>query len=106
LTGLDVPAFNVCVESLLEIHSIFSRTFSEGAMEPLSPDSFIGYPRINISNRYFTSRRDNPFSTSIPFNEETDPKRVLANLANEHWFHGADNEVVYYHFIPDASPIK
>ncbi|KIM78013.1 hypothetical protein PILCRDRAFT_75994, partial [Piloderma croceum F 1598] len=44
--------------------------------------------------------------TSIPFDEETDPKRVLANLANKHWFHGADNEVVYYHFIPDASPIN
>jgi hypothetical protein len=43
---------------------------------------------------------------SIPFNEEIDPKRALANLANEHCFHKADNEVVYYHFIPDASPIK
>jgi hypothetical protein len=106
LTGLDVPAFNVSVESLLEIHGMFSRTFSEDAMEPLSPDSFLGYPCINISNHYFTSQQDDPFSTSIPFDEETDPKRVLANLANEHWFHGADNEVVYYHFIPDASPIK
>ncbi|KIM81515.1 hypothetical protein PILCRDRAFT_71898 [Piloderma croceum F 1598] len=55
LTGLDVPAFNVCVESLLEIHSICSCTFSESAMEPLSLDSFLGYPCINISNHYFTS---------------------------------------------------
>jgi hypothetical protein len=94
------------MESLLEIQSMFSRSFAEGTMEALSPDTFLSYPRLNIANRYFTSRRDDPYSVAIPFGSAIDPKGILADLANESWFHAPDNDVVYYHFIPDGPQQK
>lgn len=61
-----------------------------------NPDAFDTYDAINISTRYFTSRHDDANSPSIPFTLSVDPKGILKAFPTDRYFHGEDNEVLYY----------
>ena len=96
LTGLSTPSFQTCVDKLQDIHSTFKRYVPDGAMEPFEPSEFLNHPCIDISTRYFTSRRKDPTGTAVPFSHAVDPKGILQALCTDEHFHGPDNEVLYY----------
>ena len=79
-----------------QIHELFSRQFPEGALEKFKPDQFMTNSAINLATRYFTSRRDDPYSSSIPLSPAIDPKGILLSMQTDVYFHGEDNVVVYY----------
>jgi len=79
-----------------DLHQIFARQVPEGDMEPLAFSQFRGSDTVEFSTRYFTSRHDDPISNSIPFNQHTDPHGVLSRMSNSRYFHGEDNQVLYY----------
>jgi hypothetical protein len=93
---LNTPLFQISVDHLQEIHELFSRHFPEGALEKFKTDQFMTDSAINLATRYFTSRRDDPYSPSIPFSPMIDPKGVLSSMQTDVYFHGEDNAVVYY----------
>jgi hypothetical protein len=92
------------MEALLEIHSMFSRNFAEGTMEPLQPDLFQGLPCINMANHYFTSCRDDTYSMLLPFNDNIDPNKIPSMLND--WFHALNNKVLHFHYMPESKNIK
>jgi len=51
---------------------------------------------LDISTRYFSSRRTDPVSPAIPFEKMEDPYGTLVSLSDENYFHGEDNRVLYY----------
>lgn len=88
LSGLE----NICL-----LHQRLSREFSEGLMEKLEPTNFLSYACLNVATRYFTAHQIDPYSPSIPFKTNVDPKGILQTLVqNSNYFHGEDNEVLYY----------
>lgn len=54
---------------------------------------------MDIATRYFTSRREDPTGTAVPFPANVDPKGILRSLAADDYFHGPDNEVLFYNMI-------
>ena len=75
-------------------------------MEPLTLGQFREFDMVEFATRYFTSRRDDPNGTEIPFDWRTDPNGVLARMPNNKYFHGEDNKVLYYvlKYLDDESP--
>jgi hypothetical protein len=65
-------------------------------MEPLAFSQFHGSDMVEFSTRYFTSHHDDPNGNAIPFNRHTDPHGVLSRMSNSRYFHGEDNQVLYY----------
>jgi hypothetical protein len=103
LTGLNVPSFNLCVENLVKIHGKFSRKLTVDGFEPFKVDSFGSFSCLNLSTRYFTSRKDDPQNPAVPFSPAVDPKGILASMSTTTYFHGEDNQVLYYSAMPDPS---
>ncbi|KIM72038.1 hypothetical protein PILCRDRAFT_82231 [Piloderma croceum F 1598] len=107
LTGFDSKEFQTCINKLQQLHQTFLRQVPEGNMEPLTLGQFRQFDTVEFATRYFTSRRDDPNGTEMPFDQSTDPNGVLARLANnKKYFHGEDNKVLYYALkhVNDKSP--
>ena len=75
---------------------MLARQVLEGAMEQYAVGHFNGFDTIQLATQYFTSRRDDLANPQVPFNMLVDPKGFLASSSNEAYFHGEDNEVLYY----------
>ena len=99
LTGLDTMAFGASIENIYKVHDIFSRNFPENALQPFAVDHFMDYTCVNLATRYFTSRRDDPYTPAISIPREIDPNGVLTATSNDAYFFGPDNEVQYYKCI-------
>jgi hypothetical protein len=57
---------------------------------------------------YFTSRRFDPSSPAVAFSCSVDPKSILSNLAIGEYYHGEENEVLFFGMVSMAGvvPIK
>jgi hypothetical protein len=84
------------------MHLMLSRQVPEGLMEPYTASSFQEYSAIEAGTRYFTARRDDPQGAAIPFDSAVDPKGLLSSMANDRYFHGQDNKVLYYCLSRDS----
>jgi hypothetical protein len=84
------------VDTLQRLHQEFARQVSEGSMDPFSVGQYGGFDTIDFSTRYFTSRRDDPFGDVIAFDNTVDPKGLLVSMTNGTYFHGEDNQVMYF----------
>ena len=96
LTGFDLQEFQKSIDNLQHLQQILARQVPDGVMEPFTPSSFSTYPSVDFGTRYFTSRRDDPHGTAIEFDRAIDPNGILASMATDGYFHGPDNEVLYY----------
>jgi hypothetical protein len=94
--------FETCIDNLHHLHQVLARQVPAGDMEPFSSSTALSYPSIEFGTRYFTSRRDDPLSVAMPFDRAIDPKGILASMIEDGYFHGADNEVLYYHLVPSS----
>jgi hypothetical protein len=99
LTGLDTETFGRAIDSIVLIHTIFSRQFKEGLWETWQPSAFGGGRAIDMSNRYFTSRRRDTQAASIPFHKDVDPEGILSEIAGADLIHCEENRVLYYEFF-------
>jgi hypothetical protein len=96
LTGLNCDEFQAGIDTLQCLHQILSRQVSEGTMEPFSFGQVGHFNTLDISTRYFSSRYDDPFGEPIQFERTVDPNGILARMSNSKYFHGEDNQVLYY----------
>jgi hypothetical protein len=74
---------------------MFSRHVDKHNIDQWEPSTYTTYQAINISNRYFTYRSDDPHAPSVPLGRHVDPTGRLATLAGHDLFHGEDNIVLY-----------
>jgi hypothetical protein len=104
LTGFDCDKFQTCIDTLHRLHQKFSRQVPDGDMEPLTLGQFHNFDTVEFATRYFSSRRDDPNGVEMSFDQSTDPNGVLARMANNKYFHGEDNKVIYYIFDNEGPP--
>jgi hypothetical protein len=95
-TGLSTPDFQTCIDNIRRIHAMYARNLPDGALENFVPSKYNHHDCIDTGNRYFTSRRDEPSGRSVLFSKAVDPRNILGSLTDGDFFHGIDNEVLYY----------
>jgi hypothetical protein len=106
LTGLNTKTFETGIDNLQMLHVMLARQIPEGLMEQYDPSSYLQYSSIDLGTRYFTARRDDPLGTAIPFHPNVDPKGLLSSIATDIYFHGEDNQVLYYGLSADQRSSK
>jgi hypothetical protein len=79
-----------------EIYSHFHRQFPAGKLEGWSVGTHAGHHALDVSNRYFTPKRDAPQMVHIPFTNAVDPHGILEEMAKSNYIHGEENIVRYY----------
>jgi hypothetical protein len=96
LTGLGSPSFDDAVASAQEIYLLFQRQFPEGKLQNWSSSTFRDYPTLELSNRYFTPKKDALNMEHLPFHKTVDPHGILEAMAREGYKHTEENAVSYY----------
>jgi hypothetical protein len=96
ITGAGTTTFDDAVKSAQEIYSLFLRQFPDGKLGHWSPATHLGQPAFDLSNRYFTPKRDAPQMEHIPFTETEDPHGILEGMAKSGYIRGEDNKVQYF----------
>ncbi|KAF8958454.1 hypothetical protein BDZ97DRAFT_2047168 [Flammula alnicola] len=97
VTGLKSPTFAKVVENVAEVHALFSRTVGQNQLQECSMIAEDGDdPVLEMSNRYFTPKKDAPQMPSIPLTADIDPHGYLARAGGQSHIHGEDNVVYYY----------
>src|ERR1700680_4044896 len=82
-TGLSTPDFQTCIDNIRRIHTMYARNLPDGALENFMPSKYNHHDCINTGN-------------SVLFSKAVDPRNILGSLTDRDFFHGIDNEVLYY----------
>ncbi len=97
LTGLGTPHFESSIKAILDIYALFSRSVPREKLQQCSfIDRYGTYSGIEMSNRYFSPKKDFPTSKSVPFSSDIDPKGILTRAAGTNFIHAEQNVVSYY----------
>ena len=99
LSGLGSSAFESVTDRFISIHKLFSRQFPEGTMQPLAPSWFMHYPKIEVSTRYFMSKKSCLSGESALLSRDIDPHGTLMALMGSDLYRGVDNQVQYFKMI-------
>jgi hypothetical protein len=106
LTGLDTPTFSLAIENIFKIHSLFERSLPDHTLQAWQPTQIKdNVASIDMSNRYFTDRREAAHTAAIPISYAMDPQGILAMLMGQDFIHSSENEVQYYELVdlPDGT---
>jgi len=98
LTGFNAPTFQTVSENIAAVHDLFGRFVGKESLQELTATGMFGeYVFIDMSNRYFTPRRQETLGTTeIPFSTDVDPHGFLAKAAGTSLVHTDENAVHYY----------
>ncbi len=103
LSGLNTEAFNDVIATIYSLQTLLAAHIPSQSLSPWSPSLFQEYPSIDLSNRYFSRKRDS-LEPSIPFALGVDPQGLLSHLLQDDLVHTSDNEVQYYQRLAGDSP--
>lgn len=95
LTGLGTPSFQKAIDNVYNLFAIFARNVPQGKLQLWSPQEHDGVKALDLSNRIFTSRRDDPTGKAIAMGPLIDPGEKLLSLAGDSLFYGEENVVAY-----------
>ena len=96
ITGLGTPTFERSVNAAKVIYEMFQRQYPQGKLESWNPGTHRGCTTLEMSNRYFTPKRDAPDMEHIPFDKLVDPFGVLETMIESGYTHGEENKVRYF----------
>jgi len=98
LTGFNTSTFQSVSENIGAVHDLFGRFIGKDSLQALTCIGGFGeYVSIDMSNRYFTPRREETLgATEIPFSTDVDPHGFLGKAAGSGLFHSDENVVHYY----------
>lgn len=99
LTGLSSDIFQKAITNLREILTTITGHFPDDSVNHWEPATYEGHLALDIHTRYFTSRRNAPNETSLPFMKGVDPDGILALARKQDLIHGPDNQVQYLKMI-------
>lgn len=103
IIGAGSTVFDEAVRSAQEVYSVFLRQFSEGKLGLWSVAVHEGHSAaLDLTNRYFTPKRDAPGMEHIPFTESEDPHGILEEMAKTGYIRGEDNKVHYFTYHVDG----
>ena len=80
----------------MAIQNMFARQIDSKNFDAWQSSAYNTYTAVDISNRYFTYRNDDPYAQPVPLGPAVDPLGVLGALADHDLFHGEDNTVSYH----------
>lgn len=103
ISGLGTDTFNDAITSLYLLQTALTAHIPPQSLIPWAPSFFQDFPSIDISNRYFSKKKD-ALEAPIPFGLDVDPHGLLAHLIQGDLAHTSDNEVLYYQRIIESSP--
>jgi len=95
ITGLKEPMFVKAIDELTSIQKLFARHVNKDDLELWQAPNYKDSPSVELTNRYFTHRSDDPLAPSIPLGDSVDPTGRLTASAGREYFHGEDNVVLY-----------
>jgi hypothetical protein len=101
ITGLGTPTFDNAMKTANEIFRQFDRQFADGKLEGWAPGQYSGYSALEMSNRYFTPKRDAPSMEHVPFTKAVDPYGILEEVAKTIYIHSEESDVHYYSLEAD-----
>lgn len=81
---------------MLEVHHTFMRVLPKNSLEDWCPLMYGDHVAIDMTNRYFTDRHDQPPTDTINFKSCVDPDGILDRLMGDDYIHTSENEVEYY----------
>jgi hypothetical protein len=96
ITGFGTPTFDAAITSVQDVYDIFQRQFADGKLEGWTPSKFGRHKALDMSNRYFTPKRDAPEMEHVPFDKLVDPHGILENMVQSGYVHGEENIVHYF----------
>jgi hypothetical protein len=99
LTGLGTAYFDEVIDGIKHVLLAFSRCV---AVDKLAPCNLIDIrddcTTIDLSNRYFSLKKDVPDESRVLLTKDIDPKGFLAHAAGKNYVHGENNMVKYYSY--------
>jgi hypothetical protein len=98
LTGFGSAIFEDAIIAAHEIYEIFQRQFPEGKLETWNNSIYAEHSCLDMTNRYFTPKKDAREMVHIPFSEAVDPRGILEEMTTAGYTHGEENEVQYYKY--------
>ena len=106
ITGAGTPTFMDMIKSSHEIYQLFHRQFVEGTLQPLSSTNHAAHIALDMTNRYFTPKRDAPGTPHLPFTNAVDPYGILEKMVGSDYVHAEESEVYYYTLCVDEEGTK
>ncbi|KAK7019645.1 hypothetical protein VNI00_018030 [Paramarasmius palmivorus] len=95
LTGLNTATFSHALEGLARVDNILRLNIRDDA-PPRITALVQGYPALEITNRYFTSKRMASEEDHLSFANDIDPNGILEQLRGDSLVHTSDNAVQYF----------
>ena len=96
LTTFCNETMGAFIKGIQEIFSIFEETLPNNTLEAWNPSLFDGYDAIEMSNRFFTDRRNQSGHEIVPFKPSVDPDGILDKAMGTDFVHLRENEVEYF----------
>ncbi|KAJ7143167.1 hypothetical protein C8R43DRAFT_1130953 [Mycena crocata] len=93
--GVGSTQFEAGTASLKELQSIFERFFQKGT-ETTSTSGQTEDVEVSASNKFLTSKVDEPTAEHVPFGYGVDPLDALQGFVGDKLVHTVDNAVKYY----------
>lgn len=95
LSGLGSETFDNAIAGIYTFQSLLAAHVPAQTLTPWSPSFYQEHPSIDLSNRYFSRRKDT-LEAAIPFGDGVDPHGTLSGLMQDDLVHTSDNEVLFY----------
>jgi hypothetical protein len=97
ITGLQSSTFDKVVHTVAEIHAIFGRAVGAEKLEECQIlTSYKGMSALDLSNRYFTPRKDIAEGDDLVLSADIDPYGYLAKAAGTVLCYTEENAVQYF----------
>ena len=97
VTGLGIPEFETNIKGLADIYSAFARCVMLDKLAPSGiVDEYNKQSSIELSNRYFTSKKEALLEDCIAISTDIDPQGLLVQAAGNNYVHTEQNAVKYY----------
>ncbi|KAJ7168106.1 hypothetical protein C8R43DRAFT_945363 [Mycena crocata] len=95
LGGVGSTHFEAGTEGLHNLQSVFESFFHKTAESTWTSPQSEAF-EVSASNKFFTSKADDPAAEHVPFGYGVDPLDVLQELVGDKLVHSVDNAVRYY----------
>ncbi|SJL06771.1 uncharacterized protein ARMOST_10113 [Armillaria ostoyae] len=96
ITGIRGEAFKDTADLIMKVQLMFERHFPDSAWEKWIPNNTDGIMALDISNRYFETRKTHP-QEQAEYEQGVDPKGILAAAClKRNLIHTKDNKVRFY----------
>ena len=95
LSGLGVTGFEQYIAAVLAIQQVFASHLPADLLERWTPGTEHGYPILEVSNRYFTHRKEAQ-DEEVDMEPTLDPAGLLRSVMPSFACYTADNKVLYF----------